>query len=52
MKIVEATILIPMTIIIIVSIIGLMMTCYEDLGKQIESHSEMRAGIYEKESVW
>ncbi len=52
MKIVEATILIPMTILIIVSIIGLMMNYYEDLGKQIENHEKARVEFYENESIW
>ena len=52
MKIVEATILIPMTILIIISLIGLMMTFYERLDKQTGSHAEMRSEIYEIEINW
>ena len=52
MKFVEATLLIPMTILITVSIIGLMMNYYEDLGKQIEEHEKARVEIYEKGSIW
>ncbi|MBQ5441327.1 MAG: hypothetical protein IIU36_03580 [Firmicutes bacterium] len=51
MKMAEATILVPMTILIIVSIIGLMMGFYDDLGQQIEKHTDERAKIYE-EKVW
>ena len=52
MKIVEATILIPLTILIVVSLIGLMMTFYGRLEKQTESHANMRNEIYEKEIDW
>ncbi|MBR6473117.1 MAG: hypothetical protein IKS99_05270 [Firmicutes bacterium] len=51
MKIVEATILIPMTIMITVSIIGLTMRYYDDLGAQIKEHEAERMDIYE-ETVW
>ena len=51
MKIAEATILIPMTILIIVSIIGLMMKVYDDLGIQIDKHIDDRREIY-SEAVW
>lgn len=52
MKIVEATILIPLTILIIISLIGLMMTFYDRLEKQTESHMRMRNEIYETEIDW
>ena len=52
MKIVEAVILIPLTILIIVAIIGLMMNFYEDLGRQISDHEKARIEIYEKKSIW
>lgn len=52
MKIVEATILMPMTILIIISLIGLMMTFYDRLEKQTESHEKMRNEIYETEIYW
>ncbi len=52
MKIVEATILVPLTILIITGLIGLMMTFYERLDKQTGSHAEMRSEIYETEVVW
>lgn len=52
MKIVEATILIPLTILIIISLIGLMMTFYDRLEKQTESHMKMRSEIYETEIDW
>ena len=47
MKVVEATILIPLTILIIIGLIGLMMTFYDRLDKQTVSHAEMRNEIYE-----
>ncbi len=52
MKIVEATILIPLTIIITVSIIGLMMNYYSELDKQIGEHGKVRSEIYEKGNIW
>ena len=52
MKVVEATILIPLTILIIIGLIGLMMTCYERLDKQTESHAGMRDEIYEFDTDW
>ena len=52
MKVVEATILIPLTILIIISLIGLMMTFYDRLEKQTESHDDMRSKIYETEIDW
>ncbi len=52
MKIVEATILIPVTVLIIISLIGLMMTFYDRLEKQTESHLKMRNEIYETEIDW
>ena len=52
MKMVEATILIPLTILIIISLIGLMMTFYDRLEKQTESHAAMRNEIYETEISW
>ena len=52
MKIVEATILIPMTVMIIIGLIGLMMTFYGRLEKQITEHERIRNGIYETEIDW
>ena len=52
MKVVEATILIPLTIMIIMSLIGLIMTFYDRLDKQTVSHAEMRNEIYEVEIDW
>ena len=52
MKVVEATILIPLTILIIIGLIGLMMTFYDRLEKQTESHAEMRNEISEVEIDW
>ncbi len=50
MKTVEAAILLPMTIVIIVSLIGMMMTMYNELGRQIKEHDEIRTEMYEKET--
>ena len=52
MKIVEATILIPMTVMIIISLIGLMMTFYGRLEKQTSEHAKIRNDIYETEIDW
>lgn len=52
MKVVETTILIPLTILIIIGLIGLMMTFYDRLEKQTESHENMRSEIYETEIDW
>ena len=52
MKIVESTMLIPMTVLIIISLIGLMMTFYDRLEKQTEAHEKMRSEIYETEIDW
>ena len=52
MKIVEATFVIPLTIIILVSIIGLMMNFYGDLARQVDGHVEMREKVYETHHVW
>ena len=49
---VEATILIPLTVLIIVAIIGLMMNYYDEFGKQLEEHEKERVEIYDKESIW
>ena len=49
---VEATILIPLTIMIIVMLIGLMMTFYGNLGKAVADHEEARKSIYETEINW
>ena len=52
MKMVEATILIPLTILIIMAMIGIMMTFYSNLGKAADTHREARGSIYETEIDW
>ncbi len=52
MKMVEATLLIPLTIMIIVMLIGLMMSFYGNLGKAVSDHEEARKSIYETEIDW
>ena len=52
MKMVESTLLIPLTIMIIMTIIGLMMTFYGNLERAAETHAEMRESIYETEINW
>lgn len=41
MKIIEATLIFPMTIIIVCLLIGLTMHFYEALGQQIENQAEI-----------
>ncbi len=50
MKLVEATIVLPTTIFIIVSMMGIMMTMYNELGSQIAEHEKIRTEMYEKET--
>lgn len=47
MKIVEATLTVPLTILIMVSLIGLFMTFFTVLTDQIEEHDAYRAKTYE-----
>ena len=47
MKIVEATLTVPLTILIMVSLIGLMMTFYSSLTDQVAEHDAYRAKTYE-----
>ena len=46
MRIIEATLIMPLTLLITAALIGLMMNFYEDLDKQIERHMEERKEIY------
>ena len=46
MRIIEATLIMPLTLLITAALIGLMMNFYEDLDKQIERHREERKEIY------
>lgn len=43
MRIVEATLIMPLTILITAALITLMMSFYTELGKQIEAHDAKRA---------
>ena len=43
MRIVEATLIMPLTILITAALITLMMSFYPELGKQIERHDAKRA---------
>ena len=43
MRIVEATLIMPLTILITAALITLMMNFYTELGKQVEAHDAMRA---------
>ena len=46
MRIIEATLIMPLTLLITAALISLMMNFYEDLDKQIEQHREERKEIY------
>lgn len=51
MKIVEATLLMPLTCLIIIALIGLMMNFYGELDKQISDNAVKRGKIYEVREV-
>ncbi len=51
MKIIEATLVMPVTCLIIVGLIGLMMTFYNELIVQIEEHEVERNNIYQTREV-
>ena len=51
MKIVEAALTVPLTILVMVSLIGLMMTFYTDLSDQVAEHEAYRAENYEISEV-
>jgi len=51
MKIVEATLVMPVTCIILVSLIGLMMVFYNNLLQQTVKNAEELTGIYENREV-
>ena len=46
MRIIEATLIMPLTLLITAALISLMMNFYEDLDKQIEQQREERKEIY------
>ena len=51
MKIVEATLLMPLTCLIIIAVIGLMMEFYSELDRQISDKAVRRDKIYEVREV-
>ena len=51
MKIVEATLIMPVTCLIITALIGLIMSFYDELNAQIESNAVLRDKIYETREV-
>ena len=51
MKIVEATLLMPLTCLIIIAVIGLMMEFYSELDRQISDNAVRRYKIYEVREV-
>ncbi len=46
MRIIEATLIVPLTLLITAALIGLTMKFYGDLNKQIEAHATERKEIY------
>ena len=51
MKLVEATLIMPVTCLIIIALIGLMMTFYFELNDQISENSIKRDRLYEDREV-
>lgn len=51
MKMVEATLIMPVTCLIIIELIGLMMTFYFELNHQIDENSIKRDRLYEDREV-
>ena len=51
MKIVEATLIMPVTCLIVTALIGLMMSFYDELNAQIEANEVLRDKIYETREV-
>ena len=51
MKIVEATMIMPLTCLIIIALIGLMMNFYSELDRQISENAVRRDEIYEVREV-
>lgn len=46
MRIVEASLVMPLTILIMAALIGLMMSFYAEFGEQLEHHAEEREELY------
>ena len=51
MKIVEATLIMPATCLILIALIGLIMNFYTELNTQISENPALREGIYETREV-
>ena len=51
MKIVEATLIMPATCLILIALIGLIMNFYTELNTQISENAALREGIYETREV-
>lgn len=51
MKIVEATMIMPLTCLIIIALIGLMMNFYSEVDRQISENAVRRDEIYEVREV-
>ena len=51
MKIVEATLIMPLTCLIIIALMGLMMNFYNELDRQISENAVGRDKIYEVREV-
>lgn len=51
MKIVEATMIMPLTCLIIIALMGLMMDFYSELDRQISENAVRRDEIYEVREV-
>lgn len=51
MKIVEATMIMPLTYLIIIALMGLMMNFYSELDRQISENAVRRDEIYEVREV-
>ena len=51
MKIVEATLIMPLTCLIIIALMGLMMNFYSELDRQISENAVRRDEIYEVREV-
>ncbi len=51
MKMAEAALTVPLTILIMVSLIGLMMSFYSELADQVAEHDAYRSETYESFEV-
>ena len=51
MRFVEATLVMPLTLLITSALIALMMGFYSDLGEQIEAHGEEIKDVYKRQVV-